>query len=1477
MVHRPCLSALVLSFVPALALGGHPHPDSRALTLADRIQCQEAIERVYYSHQLGTTRPFGEAVPRTVVEQKVRTHLKEAAALEGRWSTPVSGAALRAEMDRIARNTQTPYRLNEVYAALDGDPFLVEECFARPVLVDRLARGFFAFDERVHASARQEAETLRQRLASGEQRLEDPDPRREVLEVVKQDSCDSRVGAPESDAAPVPGAVPAPIRTVRLDVDRFHAWRSSVPARPGEVAPVEALRDAFVVRAVLAESEGAVRIATYRVPKRSWESWWSEVETDWDEDTVAAVSLADREPGGRPLPPREVVGQSVNTCPPDGTWDNLSLDDAQQARERHSAVWTGSVMIVWGGRGSSYQDTRTGSRYDPLTDTWSATSIANAPEARADHTAVWTGSEMVVWGGVQTDWPNAPVGSGGRYDPATDAWTPVSSIGAPTARHGHTAVWTGSRMIVWGGFDSLHGTQGANTGARYDPATDTWSPTGISNAPASRFEHSAIWTGSRMIVFGGHYYTYGWSGEQALGTGGAYNPATDSWSATPTAGAPSPRLRHAAIWTGSRMVVWGGRSGSTALADGRRYDPVASEWSPISTSGAPEARSEPSSVWTGSQLLVWGGYGPSQLQTGGRYNPVADLWSPMTTLNAPAARAGAPMVWTGSLAVVWGNVGLQRSGGRYDPGTDVWTPIGPEAVPEPRFAQASVWTGSLFIVWGGLAAGSSLNTGGRYDPLIDAWTPTSTAGAPLSESDRAVWSGEEMLVWRASGRYNPISDTWAPISTVNAPGYRSEYSLVWSGRYMIVWGGIAGGEENFNTGGRYDPRTDTWLATSTVNAPSRRQEHTAVWTGSRMIVWGGYNRRTYDTYGTGSAYDPEADAWTAISAVNAPSPRHIHASVWTGDRMIVWGGYGTDYVNSGGIYDPDADAWTATSTNGAPTARLGHTATWTNGRMVVWGGEYSEAIGGEVTYSYPAAGGSYDPGTDEWQEVTAAGAPPPRTYHSVAWTGDAFLLWGGYRYADQELFGDGGRYLLGQTADFDQDGVSLCAGDCDDNDAARYPGAAEICNGLDDDCDASLPAGEADNDGDRAPLCNDCDDANPLTRPGAPEICDDRDNDCDGVRDAFVSTCGLGQCTSAGFCSAGFDACQPGNPSAEVCDGVDNSCDGVLSATEMDLDGDGFGICEGDCSDVDDATYPGATEQNDHEDNQCPGDFGHGLVDEITGGPTFVLPPGPTSVCWPPQLAATRYEVSRSSIASVAAPCATWTTESACIEDAEPPPPGGVFYYLAQATRPFAGSMGVRAPGPERTVVCGRESDCDDYSDNDGDGRTNCGDIDCFGKAGCDSGSIFISDTAGDDVSTTALAQQLAAIPVEVSHYLGLSVQLPNAPRFEICTARADWYRDRYLELAPTAGAATSGSWEKWYRAGTGPWIGPDTAGYENWFGNECSDVYSWCVEAYLGGHVPGVAPSFTGICEVFDVIDCGDGAWVSIAVGETRSAACGF
>jgi hypothetical protein len=148
-------------------------------------------------------------------------------------------------------------------------------------------------------------------------------------------------------------------------------------------------------------------------------------------------------------------------------------------------------------------------------DTWTPTSLTNLPAARVQHRAVWTGSEMIIRGGF-----NPVLNSGGRYTPALIAGHPPAPLTRLLAES-ITAVWTDAVMIVWGGtnFASY-----LNNGGRYNPSTDSWARTNTNNAPSGRWAHTAVWTGSEMIVWGG-FIPSGVSN-----TGGRYDPSSDSWN-----------------------------------------------------------------------------------------------------------------------------------------------------------------------------------------------------------------------------------------------------------------------------------------------------------------------------------------------------------------------------------------------------------------------------------------------------------------------------------------------------------------------------------------------------------------------------------------------------------------------------------------------------------------------------------------------------------------------------------------------------------------------------------------------------------------------------------------------------------------------------------------------------------------------------------------------------------------------------------
>ncbi len=329
--------------------------------------------------------------------------------------------------------------------------------------------------------------------------------------------------------------------------------------------------------------------------------------------------------------------------------------------------------------------------------------------AMAHHTAVWAEPEVIFWGH----------NGGAAYNPAVDSWSLLTTHNAPTGRQAFSATWAAAEMIVWGGRgDGV----ALNTGGRYDPADRNWRQV-VSPLPpeqSATYDHVAVWTGSELIVWGGYATRAGDKTPYLTDRGFRYDPIHETWMALPMVGAPSPRQEPVHAWTGNQLVIWGGKNAEgQALNDGARYDPTSDTWTPMSQQGAPRSHGHSEvGVWNGSAFMVWNGgaTAPDQFANNRFREPTLRLYDPATDRWRQSDSGWEPFLisqswggrpreitahWTGEKLFVL--AGTATAGAWfYDPRTDGWQAA---AAVGGRFGYAGkgeVWAGDRLVQWGGI-------------------------------------------------------------------------------------------------------------------------------------------------------------------------------------------------------------------------------------------------------------------------------------------------------------------------------------------------------------------------------------------------------------------------------------------------------------------------------------------------------------------------------------------------------------------------------------------------------------------------------------------------------------------------------------------------------------------------------------------------------------------------------------------------------
>jgi hypothetical protein len=323
----------------------------------------------------------------------------------------------------------------------------------------------------------------------------------------------------------------------------------------------------------------------------------------------------------------------------------------------------------------------------------------------------------------------------------------------------------------------------------------------------------------------------------------------------------------------------------------------------------------------------------------------------------------------------------------------IWRRLPAAPIPAP-YTFASVWTGSQMLIFGRVNRtypARGFDVLAAYRPANTTWRRLASGPGPKGESEgsaSAVWTGKEMIVWgRANAAFSPLTGRRralppSPIASRAAPTL-----VVWTGRQMIGWGGGCCGEAAAD-GAAYTPRTNSWQKLPA--GPLAGRYSSGAWTGRNLIIAGGSNADG-KVFADAAAYTPATNSWRRIA--NLPVPLTRAVAVWDGHEVLLIGGQTPiagrlRLVTHGFAYDPARNRWRQLPAMGP--GRIGEVAVWTGRRLLVWGGETLRA----GVWVAPPRGAAYDPAHNRWSALPLSPIRG-RALPTAVWTGRQMIVWGG--------------------------------------------------------------------------------------------------------------------------------------------------------------------------------------------------------------------------------------------------------------------------------------------------------------------------------------------------------------------------------------------------------------------------------------------------------------------------------------------------
>jgi N-acetylneuraminic acid mutarotase/fibronectin type 3 domain-containing protein len=586
---------------------------------------------------------------------------------------------------------------------------------------------------------------------------------------------------------------------------------------------------------------------------------------------------------------------------------------------------------------------------------------------------------------------------------AVTTWTSMAPL--PLARYEAPGVAVNGSLYVVAGFDNVNGSvlEVTDEVHRYDPASNSWTPLASlpapSGLPAGLSHHGVAVDRDQTIWVAGGYQ--GNDPGVAVGNVWKYSITGNAWSAGPSL--PGPRAAGGLAVVGRTLHFFGGLSDrntdeaehwtlaldspgaswvaapdlpmarnhfGTLVADGRIYaiagqtkhdagvvdvarvdmfDTATNTWT--QKASVPTARShfEPGTFVRDGRLYIVGGgnVGAVQINNITEYDPLSDTWTELpplpVALRAPLAKAIGSVLFVAGGGIVNGFTPTTTTYASVIPaGNGTWSSLAP-LIPGRAEIGVTAARGKVYVI-GGVSGSTLLNTVSVFDPAANAWADIAPVPGPPRDHIGAVTVDEKVYAiggltgWPGPSVadvyvYDPAAPGVGWVAKQSLPAARGAMGVAAINGKIYAVGGLSGNVA-VNHAAVYDPLLNTWSPLPAM--PTTRDHLTAQALDGKFYAIGGRDTSIAAVNAATEVFDPVSNTWSSLAPML--SARGSISSGVLGGRIYVFGAdTGSSALNINEEFDPRVNAWRTVAP--MPTPRSSTGGAVVSGRIFAPGGK----------------------------------------------------------------------------------------------------------------------------------------------------------------------------------------------------------------------------------------------------------------------------------------------------------------------------------------------------------------------------------------------------------------------------------------------------------------------------------------------------------------------------------------------------------